>query len=201
MGAWFEAPRAWNLRGALEAPATTVRLEVTGAGFVWTTAQEKVDLERGGDVRQQLEANAFSQAVFDHGDHALAHAAPFAEALLGCESLKPDVPKVDAEVQDHVLDRDGLFTKVVWHTPVKQDAITPSSFRAYPHAGTGGDRPREIFKEIDSSGTSVGCSIRLDGSHRTAGGGNSVDRYNFRLTGRRPQSAHARLPGQEEPIA
>ncbi len=197
----LEAPRTRDAGGAAQPPAPASRHQATGAGLVRARAQEKVDFKRGGDACQHLEADAFGKPVLDHGDYALTDATPLTQSTLGGQALQSHAPKLDTEVQDHVLDRDRLLAKVVWHAPVNQEAIIWGSPHAYAApVRRRRDHPREIVKRIEFSWPITTCCIQTGVDHG-ADGSHGADRYNRRLTCRGHSPAHARLPGHEEPIA
>ena len=179
-----------------------IRGEVPGAWFVWTRAKQEIDLKASRYVSEHLQTSTFRQAVLEHGDHALTHPTDLAQAALGHEPKQPDAAKIDSEMQDDVLDRDRLLTKVVRHAPVNQEAIIRRSLRPYAAPwSTGRDHPRAMVTGIDSPRPSTNWAVRDAASHDGAAGSREGTGYNRGLTGRRLRPAHSRLPGQEEPIA
>lgn len=199
VGTWHHPPRPGDAFGAIKASIPAIGPRATRARWVGTAAQEQIDLKGGGDAREHFESDALGQAVFDHGQDALAHAADGAQAGLRREMLQAPVAQLVREVQDDVLDRRGLLAKVVGHAAFKRMALTSGSTRAkslnMPRQLAVGDRhiPQVVIAQRRSSGAVTSPCQRSVGS-------NHVTRYNRRLTRRgTAQPTFAARPG--EPIA
>ena len=99
----LEAPRARHSGRAARAARATVWRKAAGARRVIAGSQDQVQVERRRDPREDLEPNAFSQAVLDHGPRPLAHAGELAQTCLCFESQQANVPQFEPEMKDHVL--------------------------------------------------------------------------------------------------
>lgn len=195
----YEAPRAWDSSGTLKTTRSSDGSRRTGARWMRTRSQQKVDLKCCSDASESLEANAFSQSVLDHGQDALAHATNLAQVGLGREPKQANVAQLVAEMEDDVFDRDWLLSEVVRHAVYKQPALIPGLTepsqawrrdRRLDRRNSDGTtptrppyRPREIV-------------TRLNPARSVAGGASRRTRYNRRLTCRgTAQPTNAARPG------
>jgi hypothetical protein len=188
VGTRFETSCAGDPACSTRPSRTAVRRVPAKAGWMAARAEQDVDPQGSRDPRQDFETDAFGQAVLDHGPRTLADPAGLAQPCLGLESGEPQLPQLDGEVEDHVLDWSWLVTELVWH-----DVIRP---RGAHHGLTTPNVPPLTAQDISQGKSSAGTVAAPAGAVAALAGmvaapgaqfhrpePATTRRYNRRLTG------------------
>ncbi len=121
VGPRFEPSCPWNTRGTKRSSGSTVGWTAASTRRMGTPPEGEFEAHRDGDSGQHLQADALGKTVLDHRPHRLAHSGDLAQMGLGLERRQSGIAQIDAEMKDHVLDRDWLVAKVVRHRGIGPD--------------------------------------------------------------------------------